>query len=715
MAIDAFTNFAKARVSTGYASGATSIILATGGGARFTQALPFNATWWNSSDYPDPADDPNREIVTVTGLSSNTLTIARGQEGTTASAKNITGKTYTLVAGITAKTLTALKTGVTMFRQAGRLAIPPGIRLRAGNIALHGGDWRDLFFNWDSLWSTWTKPQIDKAKALGMNAVRLITPIDAIVEGAMTRAYFQSKYKQLLDYCLEQGIYVYATGGGWYQYAFYTFGAGFIDNDANLNLILAEQVAFGAFLDPYPHVIGYDVMQEGFFVKPNNRSMAQMHTLYTAWFTAIRAVTNIPLTCSSPVDNAVYALNNSQLFTDLTDAAAAAVYMDFIDMHVYYPLTISDVSNFITAIGGKSFIVGEVNSGTTGDTSQTVSDVMAQTTFMVSGPALGGFFWAIADTSSASDGRFGLYSFENFTPRTDLINLVKQWPRLSTSAAPATSLKVFSVNTTYYASTTGNDSNDGLSSGAPLTLQGAFNKLIGTVIPGGITVVIHLLDGTYSTSSGFALPGFIGGGVAILRGNTGARTNVTIQDASDFNAFATLSINDSGLFNWQIEYIRIHRTSTGGGGPAINVNSGGLSIGAGVTFGVHNQDNGGIQVYGRSSTLTINGPVVYLEPGTWGTFLSLVNCSANMFFDYSIDAGGGTVAFNTAFLDMSITASALFAHSSSAIPVVNGSVTGKRAAFNTNAAAKMYNGGSADSYFPGTVASTFANGGVAAP
>jgi hypothetical protein len=59
-------------------------------------------------DYPNPANDPNVEIVRVTNVSTDTLTITRGQEGTSAANHNTGGKTYSLVLGITAKMITDL-------------------------------------------------------------------------------------------------------------------------------------------------------------------------------------------------------------------------------------------------------------------------------------------------------------------------------------------------------------------------------------------------------------------------------------------------------------------------------------------------------------------------------------------------------------------------------------------------------------------------------
>src|SRR5580698_687308 len=99
--LDAVANFIKLAVSGTYDLNATSIVLASGGSKL--PAAPFNMTWWNSSDFPDPSNDPNVEIVRVTNVSGNTLTVTRGQEGIAASTKNLSSKTYSLMLGITAK------------------------------------------------------------------------------------------------------------------------------------------------------------------------------------------------------------------------------------------------------------------------------------------------------------------------------------------------------------------------------------------------------------------------------------------------------------------------------------------------------------------------------------------------------------------------------------------------------------------------------------
>jgi hypothetical protein len=104
MTLDSVANFIQLTVSTGYGATDTSIVLSSGGSSL--PSAPFNMVWWNSTDYVNPALDPNVEIVRVTNVSGNTLTVTRAQEGTAASTKNTAGKTYQMLLGITAKMIT---------------------------------------------------------------------------------------------------------------------------------------------------------------------------------------------------------------------------------------------------------------------------------------------------------------------------------------------------------------------------------------------------------------------------------------------------------------------------------------------------------------------------------------------------------------------------------------------------------------------------------
>ncbi|MDD5065232.1 MAG: hypothetical protein PHQ35_10810 [Phycisphaerae bacterium] len=106
MALDPVLNFAKVEVSTGYDDAATTVVLTAGEGAKLpdpSSAGAFNLVWWNSTDYPDPADDPNKEIVRCTARSTDTLTVARNQESSGASTKNTGSKTYKMAIALTKK------------------------------------------------------------------------------------------------------------------------------------------------------------------------------------------------------------------------------------------------------------------------------------------------------------------------------------------------------------------------------------------------------------------------------------------------------------------------------------------------------------------------------------------------------------------------------------------------------------------------------------
>lgn len=131
MALDAVANFAEVTVSTGYNASDTSIALSTGHGARLPQPSTdgeFNITWWNFTDYPNPTDDPNKEIVRVTARSTDTLTVTRGQEGITATTKNTGGKTYKMVLSITKKMMDDIESQLTN----------SGIT-RGQSVAIYGG------------------------------------------------------------------------------------------------------------------------------------------------------------------------------------------------------------------------------------------------------------------------------------------------------------------------------------------------------------------------------------------------------------------------------------------------------------------------------------------------------------------------------------------------------------------------------------------------
>lgn len=104
MAYDGLTNFPLSTVATAPspASSGTSLVVAAGQGALFP-AAPFNIVIWPVNTQPTST---NAEIARVTAVSTDTLTITRAQEGTSARTV-IVGDQVML--GVTKKILTDLQ------------------------------------------------------------------------------------------------------------------------------------------------------------------------------------------------------------------------------------------------------------------------------------------------------------------------------------------------------------------------------------------------------------------------------------------------------------------------------------------------------------------------------------------------------------------------------------------------------------------------------
>lgn len=108
MALDPVVNFFRSTIATlPVASGGTSIVITTGDGAKLPDPAVdgnFNLTIYNADDqFVTP------EIVRVTAIAGDTLTVTRAQEGTSATNKT-SGNTWYLELTPTAKTIQDIDT-----------------------------------------------------------------------------------------------------------------------------------------------------------------------------------------------------------------------------------------------------------------------------------------------------------------------------------------------------------------------------------------------------------------------------------------------------------------------------------------------------------------------------------------------------------------------------------------------------------------------------
>lgn len=141
--LDPIKNLVYVNAITGYSSSDLIITLQSGEGAKLPQPSTdgaFNLVWYNHTDYKNPADDANAEIIRVTGRSGDTLTISRAQESTVASNKNISGKSYRLILGLTKKMIDDLVTNLSN-RFNGACVVPSFTDNGDGSVTIGSGDY----------------------------------------------------------------------------------------------------------------------------------------------------------------------------------------------------------------------------------------------------------------------------------------------------------------------------------------------------------------------------------------------------------------------------------------------------------------------------------------------------------------------------------------------------------------------------------------------
>jgi hypothetical protein len=309
---------------------------------------------------------------------------------------------------------------MSIVRYPKRLAIPDNVRIRGGNLTIEAnvGGW-DHFWGANYNWAGWIKPQIDAATVLGANCIRIIGGPTTIIQGATTRAVYLARQKQFIEYCLNQGVYVYGCAGDWIQYSFWT-------SDWN-GAVKDEMVAYAAFLHNYPNIIGIDVNQEGFYGRPSGWTDQQIHDQNQLWFTAIRAVTDIPLTCSQPTPN----IPDVTEWADSVNIKKMAAYADYLDFHVYYDAVLSDtVQAFADA--PLQFLIGETGANIGMGSSAMAARYTAIKNLLDTGRFRGALQWSIGNQDTTPSGDYGMYD-SSFVPRTYVTDVFQTWTKTAPS------------------------------------------------------------------------------------------------------------------------------------------------------------------------------------------------------------------------------------------------------------------------------------------
>lgn len=270
---------------------------------------------------------------------------------------------------------------------------------------------------------------------------------------------------------------------------------------------------------------------------------------------------------------------------------------------------------------------------------------------------------ASAITVDDSGNMSGVGTFNGYTPR-----------------------EVFTANRTYYVSTSGSDSNDGLTVGAPFaTIQKAWNVLV-TKDLNGFTATIKLADGTYTAGLNATVP--VIGGPVVIDGNSSTPTNVLLGPTG--SAIQVVCAANVTLKNFKL-------TSTIYG--VVSRFGGVVYSGTGMEYGTNTvdmwrSDNGGY--IGSAANFTISGGGQKGFEALRGGIIEVAGVTITLtgtpnYSNAFAKADGGTVYFWSPGTTWS------------------GSATGKRYDAIGNGVVNSF--GAATTWLPGSVAGTTSTGG----
>jgi hypothetical protein len=320
-------------------------------------------------------------------------------------------------------------------RRRARAALTEG-KIKGGNITVkpNGGSWGGLWSEWD--WDNWIKPQVDRAVVLGLNTVRIIGAPQVVFNAStspsqISQATYDSRWKQLAQYCLDQGLRLYPALTEKWAFMGYT-GAPNNFQDAT---VTAGITTTAAVLAQYENVIGFDIFQEGTGVA-DGLVLADVLALYAA----IRAVApGIPLTTSNSSGGfgtaAGFWADTSSLSYQAWTATGGA---DFVDIHVYLEgVNAADLDGFVERTS-MPILIGEYGADQSLSSSSQVARYTSARVLHNRAGVLGSLVWALADQGTSTTNQAGVWDNTGFTQGT--------WPTdpstapLSTTSGQRTNL-----------------------------------------------------------------------------------------------------------------------------------------------------------------------------------------------------------------------------------------------------------------------------------
>jgi hypothetical protein len=298
-------------------------------------------------------------------------------------------------------------TGQTQERAPRRvLHLPSDALIRGANVAVkfqhYPRPWHNLWLEW--VWDHWIRWQVDLARSLGVNCIRIIGSLSAVAEGDLSTEQYRGRWQQLLDYLGANDVFAYPCLSDLRDW-----GSGTLSGATDLYRSL------GALFDGHATVIGMDVTNEAKDGLRPNTSGRQLEALLDRLTEALRQKTTKPLTHSR-------SLHGAEDWTQPWVGRFAGI-SDFTDVHVYYTPARTDAHPMLREPwADRPIIVGEFGIELDEPPSARTARYAAIKELMATDARFtGAFAWDIASDN------FGLFDTRG-NPRSDVATIFTTFP-----------------------------------------------------------------------------------------------------------------------------------------------------------------------------------------------------------------------------------------------------------------------------------------------
>lgn len=284
-----------------------------------------------------------------------------------------------------------------------------------------------LWAEWD--WTNWIKPQVDRAMALGLNAIRIIGAPQVVLARinpdlpAIPLATYIARWEQLATYCQENGLRLYPSLTEKWAYMYTQFGGlgGVPPWNFRDPAVTSVITASAAALAKYPNVIGFDIFQEGGGSHSDGLTVDDVLALYAA---IRRVAPNVPLTTSDSSGS----YPTAEAFWQDTESLSYQLWVhpdgaDFVDVHIYLEGVDPTQIDSLIQRTKLPVLIGEYGGGQDIPAHARIARYESAQRLHNRVDILGSFVWALADQGTTDDKRFGVFDNTGFSqpsyPSTD--------------------------------------------------------------------------------------------------------------------------------------------------------------------------------------------------------------------------------------------------------------------------------------------------------